>query len=306
VYCASSSGSRQMSPGPRPKPGDIWRDPDELAQYTQMVAESVEVTASTTVLGEITSRGKLLDGDGRAVARYVQTAQVWRGSPVAVIDVELSEADEPRADAWNSYYCARFAWADETATIRRSVGQGSEATEAKRLEAPHFVEIESEQASTAILTGGLPYHRLVGLRMLDSLLVVRGESCRRFRLGVGIDLANTLPYALDLLTPPTHLVEHAPPPASGPSGWLCHVDLKNVVATHLSPLLDEGRLVGLRARLLETRGRPGKARLQAFRPLTHARHVDFQGQTLAQLPLEEGAASIDFTAHEWVEVEARW
>lgn len=294
------------SPGPRPKPGDIWRDPDELAQYTRMAADSVDVTAAGGVLGEITSRGRLLDADDRVRARYVQRAQVWRGSPVAVLEIELSDVEEPRSDAWNSYYAARFAWADEAAGIRRSVGQGAVATDAKRLEAPHFVEIAGEQQTTAILTGGLPYHRRIGLRMLDTLLVVRGERCRRFRLGIGIDLAYPLPHALDLLTPPTALVERAAPPSSGTSGWLCHVDLKNVVATHLSPLVSEGRLVGFRARLLETRGRAGKARLRAFRPLTHARHVDFLGQTLAQLPLDDGAATIDFTAHEWVEVEARW
>ena len=33
-------------PGPRPKPGDVWRDPDSEAVYSPTAVDSIEVTAS--------------------------------------------------------------------------------------------------------------------------------------------------------------------------------------------------------------------------------------------------------------------
>ncbi|MGE0609660.1 MAG: hypothetical protein AB7O62_21390, partial [Pirellulales bacterium] len=293
-------------PQPRPKPGDVWRDPDLEAEYAAMVADSVEVTSTGPVLGEITSRGRLVDPEGKVLANFEQKVQAWRGSPVLNLEIHLDIHEEPRADPWNSYYASRFAWGDSGADIRRSVSGVSHPTEAKKLEAPLFVELRSEKHSMAILPGGLPYHRRIGMRMLDTLLVVRGDTARTFRLGIGLNLPYPAQAAWGLITPLTAHLQTAPAPVAGPSSWFCHIDLKNVMATHWSPLVAEGRVVGLRTRLLETEGRPGRAKLSAFRPFASARHVDFEGHTLAELNIEEGAVMIDFACNEWVEVEARF
>ena len=177
-----------------------------------------------------------------------------------------TDIDEPRADPWNSYYAARFAWPDDSAQLARGVSLARVKTEATRLEAPEFVDVESPAGHVTILTGGLPYHRRTGARMLDSLLVVRGERARQFNLGIGVDLPQPAAAALEFMTPPTLWLGEAPPPASS-HGWLFHVDAKNVLATHWEPLVDDtadpdgtagGRapIKGFRARLLETAGRP--------------------------------------------------
>jgi alpha-mannosidase len=214
--------------------------------------------------------------------------------------------EEPRADPWNSYYAARFAWSDAGADVWRSVSSCSQRTEGKRLEAPHFIEVREEQARTAILAGGLPYHRRMGMRMLDTLLVVRGERARKFRLGVGVDLAHPLHAALELLTPVTVMPERSTAPSPSPAGWLFHVDAKNVVATHWEPLIDSGQVAGLRVRLLETEGRAGRVTLRAYRNVARARQTDFLGQTLADLPVDGDRIRMDCTAHEWLQIEARW
>lgn len=292
-------------PGPRPKAGDVWRDPDLEASYSTMVADSVTATSAGLALGEITSQGRLVDPEGKRLAGFKQIYRLWRGSQVLSIDVELDIAEEPRADAWNSYYAARFAWNDEAADLFRSVGWATLPTEAKKLESPLFVEARTEHTRTAVLCGGLPYHRRIGLRMLDTMLVVRGETQRRFRLGVGFDLNYALPSALELLNP-TPLVSQAPQPSPANTGWLFHIDAKNVVATHWEPLEIEGRVRGFRVRVLETEGRAGQARLRAFRSIASARQTDFLGQTLVDLPLDDDAVRLDFTAHEWLQVEAVW
>jgi alpha-mannosidase len=293
--------------GPKARPGDVWRDPDETAIYSVMAADSVEVTSAGPVLGEIVSRGRLVDQEGKRLAGFRQTVQVCRGSRVIVLDIELDVEQEPRADPWNSYYAARFAWPDETANLFRGVSGTRQPTDVKRLESPYFVEARAEKGALVFLTGGLPYHRRVGMRMLDTMLVVRGEQQRRFRLGIAVDHPQPLAAAAELLCPAVCVHETAPPPRGAPTGWLFHLDARNVLATRWQPLASaEGSVEGFGVRLLETDGRPAKAKLRCFRPPKSARHKNFAGETLTELTVQEDAVLIDFAAFEWVEVEARW
>ena len=270
-----------------------------------MAADSVETTIATTTLGEIVVRGRLLDTDGRKVAGFVQTYRLWRGSRVLHVEIELDPAEEPRADPWNSYYCCRFAWSDEMAELFRTVNETRQPVGEKRFEAPHYIDITDEKTSTTILTGGLTFHRRHEDRMLDTLLITRGERQRKFRLGIGVDLAHPLHEALGMLTPPT-VIRDVPRPSSGSSGWLLHLSSRNVIATSLSPLEENGRITGFRVRLLETAGRPANLALSAFRPVKSASTADFLGNTLADLSIDDGKVKLDLSAHEWTEVIARW
>jgi len=301
-------------PGPRPKPGDVWRDPDSEAVYSPTAVDSIEVTASGPALGEIVSRGRLLDFEGQVLAVFRQAIRLIGASRVVSLDIELDVRQDPRSDPWGSYFASRFAWGDESAELWRSVGLTSQATEAKNIEAPHFVEVRAEKSRVAILTGGWPYHRRVGPRMLDSLLVVRGETARRFQLAVGVGLAHPVHAALDLLSPAVVVPAAAAPAAPGGAGWLFNLDVKNIVATHWEPLSDSssdnaslsGRNVGFRVRLLEAEGKAGSVHLRACKPVSSARHVDFQGRTLAELSVEGDCVTFDCVAYEWIEIEARW
>jgi len=302
-------------PNQSPAAPGVWQAPDETDSYTTMRADSVEITANSTVFGEIVSRGVLVHED-RRLAGFRQSVQVWSLSNVVRIDVELEDIEEPRADPWNSYYAARFAWPDETAELWRGVSLARQQTTAGRFEAPEYIEIDNGSGRVSLLTGGLPYHRRSGSRMLDSLLVVRGETARRFVFGIGIDLPQSATAAIELLTPDTVRYETIAPPTST-SGWFFHVGSKNVVATHWQPIVAEPpsdapagesprAITGFRARLLETAGRPSHVQLRAFRPVAVARQVDFLGQVLVQLPVESDMITLDFAAHEWIEVEAMW
>jgi alpha-mannosidase len=271
-----------------------------------MAADSVEVTKASSAVGEIVARGRLLDREGNLLAGFQQKFGLWRGSRVLLLEVELDPKTPPGADPWNSYYACRFAWADETAELLRSVHQTRQAAHPTRLEAPHYLQVNSGEMRTTILTGGLPYHRRVGRRMLDSLLVVRGEHQRAFQLGLGVDLEHPIREAIGLMAPLTVVRETAAPPSPASSGWLFHVDSRSVIATHWSPLVDDGSVVGFRTRLLEANGRPARARLRCFRSLRWARQVNFLGEPLGDCRVEEGSIHVDLAANEWVEVEAKW
>lgn len=291
-------------PGPKQKPGDTYRDPDETARYSVMAADSVEVTIATTALGEITTRGRLLNLDGEKLAGFVQKYRVWRGSRVLTVDIELDPVEETKSDPWNSYYCCRFAWGDETSDLFRTANETRQPASGQRFEAPHYIEMINPKNSTTILTGGLPYHRRHEHRMLDSLLITRGERQRKFRVGIGIDLTHPMLDAIGLLSPLV-VVPGIQRPTSA-SGWLFHLDSRNVVATHWEPLVEDGKVTGFRTRLLETAGRPAGLTLSAFKPVGSAERMDFLGQRMDQCQVLDGKIKLDLAAHEFVEVVGRW
>ncbi len=162
-------------PGEAPIPGELWRDPDETAIYTAMVADTLTITSSGPAMGEIVTTGGLVDAEGKRLATYLQRVQLWQGSRIAWLHMEIDPLETLRSDPWNSYIAARFAWSDPSAALYRGVHLARQQTVARRIEAPEYLEIEEDAGTTTLLTGGHPYHRRVGDRTLDSLLVVAGK-----------------------------------------------------------------------------------------------------------------------------------
>lgn len=298
--------SQQVSyrlPGPRPKPGDVWQDPDLNAIYSSMVAEEVKVTANGAALGEITSRGKIIGADGEELAKFTQRTRVWLGCRELEIDLTLEPEIPAKSDPWNSYYAARFAWNDDAASLSRSAHLGRYSTDAKRLEAPLFVEARSGDQRNLFLTGGLPFSRRIGMRMLDVLLNVRGDTQSQYRLGIGIDAAHPLQAAYNRMVPPIVLAQSPGIPATGPTGWFFHLSRKNVIATSWSLLSSGEKVTGVRVRLLETEGRSGQITLRCLRDPVSARQVDFLGTPLEELKPEGDSISLELKEHEWTELE---
>ncbi|MEZ6112676.1 MAG: hypothetical protein R3C99_16940 [Pirellulaceae bacterium] len=290
-------------PVAKQRPGDAWQDPDERVQYSVMAADSVRVTSATTMIGEMTTSGRLLDREGQTLATYQQISRLHRGSRVLELDIELNPQTELGSDPWNSYFACRVAWNDESADVFRTVNNVRQPAGSKRFEAPLYAEVENGDERLTILTGGLPYHRRVGLRVIDSLLIVRGESARRFRLGIGLDVAYPMTEAMHFMSPGIVIPLTGVAANGPPSAWLLHLDAKNVATTHWSPLVEEGSIIGFRVRLQETAGRMARTKLSAFRPIAKARQVDFRGLPLGECQIKDGAASIELSANEWVEVE---
>ena len=193
------------------------------------------------------------------------------------------------------------------------------ATDAQRFEAPEYVDIDNGSGVVSILTGGLPYHRRTLGRMLDTLLIVRGESARRFRLAIGVNLPQPAAAALELVTPPCQILDLGATPKAA-SGWLFHVDAKNVVATAWQPVIAEPstdessrtpcRTLPRRFAAFAPAARNGRASgsvtLRTFRDVASARQIDFLGQTLLEVHVDRDKIRLDFAAHEWIEVEALW
>jgi len=208
-------------------------DPGHESHYTIPAADELRVLRAGPVVGEILTSGRMMDPQGRLRGRFVQRTRVVRGSRLIELDIELDINEPLPNQPWQSYCAARFAWSDETATLRRSVQGASVPTDLAQFEAPEFWEIHTAKTRTAVLTGGLPYHRKVGFRRLDTLLVVAGETQRRFRMAIGVECPSPAAAAAEWMTPAI-VIPSAAPPAS--HGWLFHVESRSVVATGWMPL----------------------------------------------------------------------
>jgi len=286
---------------PPPELGDVDAEAEE--NYSVMAADEISASMLGPMKGTIVSRGRLMDRQGNRLARFLQTMIARRGSPILEIQIELDIERLPESNPWGSYYAARFAWNDETADVFQGVGLCRQPSEGKFIEAPQFIDIRSPRTELTVFPGGLPYHRRFGIRKLDTLLVVHGETARKFRLGIGVDVKYPARAAIESLAMPFELGRREPAPQN-PWGWLFHLDARNVLATHWEPLAVEGRTTGFRVRLLETEGRRAELALRCFRPVTSARKVDFLGGRRFIKQKKGDKVTVELGPREWAQVEA--
>ena len=292
---------------------------DDESNYSRMVAERIETTAAGPVFGEIVGRGRLVDRNGRRLAGFKQTTRVQRSSRVIELLIDLDVELLPEGNPWNSYYAARFAWKDETLSAYRGMNLANVPAACDRIETPYFVDLRRDRLRTTIFCGGLPYHRRFGLRKLDTLLIVPGETTRSFRLGVGIDVPHPVPAAMQFISPPLEMPDQPPP--SSPTGWLFHLDRRNVVATHWATLSaadadalygqDNERsptphLAGFRVRLLETDGRGVSLGLRCPRTVSSARLLPFGDGEPRELVVDADRVEVPLGPHQWAEVEVQF
>ncbi|MBM4000666.1 MAG: hypothetical protein FJ297_14205 [Planctomycetes bacterium] len=281
---------------------------DERADepYARMIARSVEIVENGAERGVIESRGVLVDRDGDKAAGFRQRVSVCRGDRVIRLDLEIEPFRAYGADPWSSYAACRFAWGDDTAVVSRSLQETRVRAEPGRFEGPLFVEIDNGTVRVAVLTGGLPFHRWMEGRMLDCLLQVRGESRRRFALGIAVDSPHPITEALGAIMPDGALTVETPRTPAVPSGWLFQIGARNIIATAWRPWIESKRARGFRVRLLETAGRATRATLAAYRPIGAARQIDIEGSVRGEFAVEHGNAVLPIGPNEWIEVEAEF
>ena len=279
-------------------------DGDGLPLDSRMIAEEVKVTRNDALVGEITSRGRLVDAADMLLARFTQTVRLARGLAAAIVDVQLQPERPLAGSAWTSYFASRLAWLDEAATLRRGAQWLGRAVKRERIESPEWVEIATDVGNIVCFPLGLPFHRQAAPTWLDTLLVTAGEEERRFQFAIGLDCNYPTQSALALVTAGTPTVAELPCRPAQPRGWFLHVGARNVVVTHLEAM--EGERGGIRCRVLETEGRAVETILTGFRPFQSARTTNFRGETNEVLSVVDGRVRFDIGAHRWVQLEAAW
>jgi len=283
----------------------VFHQPDHGHSHeVRMVADELEVTHHDALVGQITSRGRLIDSKNETLAGFTQTVRLVRKLPLAIVDVALQPRRLPEGDPWSCYYGSRLAWADDALSIRRGMQWLAKGTLRERIESAEWVEI-SDGIGTVICFGlGLPFHRQAGPTWLDSLLIVAGEGCRKFQFALAIDEPQPTQAMLELLTAGYPVLVQLPAAPHSPTGWFLHVGARNVVITGIEPL--DAPAAGIRLRVLETQGLDTRTRLTAFRPLTAARITDFRGNTTTVLSVNDGRVDFDIGSHRLIQMDAEW
>lgn len=317
--------SQQLSfrfPRERAVPLGPHTDETYKSQYADMRCLGQEVIRNGTACGELRTWGDIVDqANNTRLASFRQTVRVWRGLPILEIEVELTDVKPPEGDPWNNYFASRFAWNDSTAAVTRSIYHSAHSFSNERFETSDYIEIAAEDQRLTIVPHGLPFHRKTGDRMVDSLLVIEGESTRNFRFTVAVDAPYPLEAAWNATTPPAVVPVESGQPHAGATGWFFHLDNRHVqisqlLETHqsnvsVSPLEQfEHPLVpndpGFAFRLIETEGISKPVKLRCFRKPTYARKRDFRGQTIEELEIKDDAVIVDITAYEIIDIELRF
>lgn len=280
----------------------------EKTQYAAMLLDTQRIVSNGPVVGEIETQGRVVDPvDETLLVKFTQRIRVARLLPTIDVDIELTDVKLPEGDPWNNAFVSRFAWNDSTAAITRAIWHAAQPVGGDRLESFDYLEIAEGQDRATIIPHGLPFHRRTGPRMLDSLLIVEGETRRNFRFTIAIDQPYPLQASRAATIPPFVVPTEQGPPRSGKSGWFYHLDAKHVQVLKVSGVVsDDANAAGICLRIVETEGRTGQVRLRLFRTPASARKRDFTTATLNTLPIEDDAVVINLSANEMADVELRF
>jgi alpha-mannosidase len=279
-----------------------------------MICETHEVEYAGPALAQGVSRGRIVRGDAEAatLARYEQRVRLWHGHTTLELETRLFDFHESLAadgnapaDAWASAIACRWAWADADAELRSASLLAHEKVLAQTVETSESLEIASRGQRSHLLFDGLAYHRRHGARMLDTLLIPRGERERTFRFRVAIDPESGAAAIMEGRQPAVVIPTSSGCPRSGSSGWFYRLDQRNVALTRtqFAEFTNDGRGWGLVFHVLETANRATRCRLRLFRDPIAARLTDFQGDHIVDLEVQGDAVLLDLTPRELARVE---
>jgi len=283
------------------------------AQPIEMRCDRCDVTSDTPITGSVTTTGRLVAGNGdddnksekEVQGTFEQTVSLTRGSRIARVQIRLNLLDPPSGKPWKDYVATRWAWPKAANDLSRAIQGVAYPSEGRKSESPWFFEVDDGNRRTAILSGGLPFHHRHDDQMLDTLLVVAGETTTEFELAIAVDLPQTHNQAESHWLP-TIAVPCPAAPAQA-SGWLFHVGSKHVRITGCTPIWEEtGKCIGMRVRLQEQSGGAGSFRLRGPKPIVTASKTDFVQSNSDELSVEDGVVSVRIEANEWTEVACRW
>ncbi|MBL8824545.1 MAG: hypothetical protein JNJ77_18305 [Planctomycetia bacterium] len=269
------------------------------APGSQMVCDSVREVRNGLAVGEIRCTGKLVDAHHNTLAEFQQSYRLAAGQRFVELDIQLTPTTELVGYPWHAYFASRWAWRDPAARLYKSVHHTKLFSQQTRPETPGFIELETQQGRTAIFSGGLPFWQRHSSRMLDTLLVVEGETETQFRFALSVD--DDLPHrtAQDWLTPAI-VVPNQKQPASSTTGWLFHLDAPSVLILDISrePFKEKSILV----RLVESFGYATDAVLLCPSPPKSAAVVNSWGDVMHTITPQQDSVPLRLGCYEFQQV----
>lgn len=285
----------------------------------QMVCHRIETLQSDCVQGVVQASGDLQNAGGDIVATFTIRYQLDRGSRRLKVDGTLKPSKaivgKSESDFWMNYFAIRTAVAGEASIVRSLVRDKVHTCSAKRLVAPLGILIDEAEKQTLVASHGLPLHRKVGDRFLDTLINLSADSNSiDFCVTYVLDCADPVAIARSCISPP-QVISVATDKGAGKSSagkteqaWLVHVSAADVLITEMSTQRRSDGLLATRMQLVQTRPKSAKTKLQ-FCAHAHAAFIaDHTGieRVLEELPenvsCDDGVVSLSLGAHEAVDL----
>jgi hypothetical protein len=274
--------------------------------YTISAADEIVITKATTEVGELKIVGRIVLPDGETAARFTEMVTIRSQSRLLEFDLTLEPLTDFDENRWDSYIAVRYAWNDDTLIMRGGLNDSMHVLpDRKHLHAPKLIDLRSEESSLTFLTEGLPFHRRSGDRHLDTLLMVKGETQRQFRLGIAVNASNPMFLSYDFSLGQEGFVFPVQSRPKNPSAWLFQIESKNVIALHWEAVLETDKLVGYMVYLQETEGRRAHFALRSFLPPKPATAMNFCGKEIKTFKTNGDAVLIDMHAHELLPILVR-
>ncbi len=284
-------------------PEDLLKDDrrpheDPRYGYTVPAADSIEVLSSVPGIGRIKTTGRMMAPNGEIAGLFTQLVTIRLRSPIIEVELELEPRMTPDSAPWSSYFACRFAWKDSLAEIRGGVGASLIGTARDYIQAPECVDIHSDESiGITILSCGLPYYRKISDTRMDSILIPRGETKRRFHFAIGVDLADPHTAALDKLFPDPFKLDATPCPKRVATSFFSS-DAFNVHILSTSPILSDpasvdSSLIGVKMTLLETHSAKTQATIRSFLPIERIELLNLIDETQKETIEPANANSID-------------
>ncbi len=253
-----------------------------------MVADQVRVVSSSESAGEIEARGKLLDADSKVIAAYSLVYRLSRGSRQIQVSGSLTSESEFQGDPWRNYLGLRVAVSSEAAIVRLLVRDKIHRSRSQRMVSPLGLVIDEAERQTLISTAGLAFHRKVGDRFIDTLLVVEGEACEIFKLSYGFDVPAPVATAKAFITGSLQ-VPVEKPQSLPPRGWIAFASPPDVMITHLQIRQREDGRLAATIRAIQTRSQSANITLRFCRDVQFASILDGSHNDPWNLPIESPA-----------------
>jgi alpha-mannosidase len=265
--------------------------------YTVSAADKISVLASGPAIGRLRVDGRLVAPNGDKAAEFTQILTIRRESRIIEVDAEIKPLISADGAPWESYFGVRFAWKDGLADLYGGVGATLIWTGRDYLQAPECVDVRSEEnIGITVLSAGLPYFKRAGDTRLDAVLIPAGETRRRFRFGVGVDLERPHRTALEFADVPPFALADVPSPKRIAATPFSSSERNIQILERRAILNASGDFVGTRLTALETTGSKTTTTFKSSLPIERVEFVDFNDeQTDKTLESPPGSAfDVDF------------
>ena len=198
-------------------------------------------------------------------SRTLRVAGRWTSMDWPLIDARVGPQNE--GSSFPRYLGLRVAMPDESASVRFWVRDKFHRHAKRTVTAPGGYWIDDGQRQTVVCGEGLPVHRRIGNRFIDTPVASVGDGEATFSLTLGFDVPHAAAMVQDAVCDPVS-VRVAGDNAASSRGFLLRVRGREVTLLGIEPVADQKDQFDLK--LLQTKSKSVTAKIDVCRDVEKA------------------------------------